>query len=169
MDNNFDNETMNNIKNLVDNGNISEAISKISPEMIENFSKMMNSNNNNNTNNSNNFNNTNTTNTYKTINYNQKNYNANNNSNNSSNKANSNTNNKKNFDFSQIDMNTILKMKSVMENMNNSDDPRSNLLYSLKPYLRQTKQEKLDQYVNLLNFSKVAEILKNDKKDDGNA
>ncbi|MBP3801125.1 MAG: hypothetical protein J6I85_03705, partial [Clostridia bacterium] len=90
-------------------------------------------------------------------------------SNNSSNKANSNTNNKKNFDFSQIDMNTILKMKSVMENMNNSDDPRSNLLYSLKPYLRQTKQEKLDQYVNLLNFSKVAEILKNDKKDDGNA
>lgn len=172
MDNNFDNETMNNIKNLVDNGNISEAISKISPEMIENFSKMMNSNNNNNTNNSNNSNNTNTTNTYKTINYNQKNYNANNNSNNSnnsSNKANSNTNNKKNFDFSQIDMNTILKMKSVMENMNNSDDPRSNLLYSLKPYLRQTKQEKLDQYVNLLNFSKVAEILKNDKKDDGNA
>ena len=146
MDNNFDNETMNNIKNLVDNGNISEAISKISPEMIENFSKMMNSNNNNNTNNSNNSNNTNTTNTYKTINY-----------------------NKKNFDFSQIDMNTILKMKSVMENMNNSDDPRSNLLYSLKPYLRQTKQEKLDQYVNLLNFSKVAEILKNDKKDDGNA
>lgn len=172
LDNNFDNETMNNIKNLVDNGNISEAISKISPEMIENFSKMMNSNNNNNTNNSNNSNNTNTTNTYKTINYNQKNYNANNNSNNSnnsSNKANSNTNNKKNFDFSQIDMNTILKMKSVMENMNNSDDPRSNLLYSLKPYLRQTKQEKLDQYVNLLNFSKVAEILKNDKKDDGNA
>lgn len=169
MDNNFDNETMNNIKNLVDNGNISEAISKISPEMIENFSKMMNSNNNNNTNNSNNSNNTNTTNTYKTINYNQKNYNANNNSNNSSNKANNNTNNKKNFDFSQIDMNTILKMKSVMENMNNSDDPRSNLLYSLKPYLRQTKQEKLDQYVNLLNFSKVAEILKNDKKDDGNA
>ena len=66
-------------------------------------------------------------------------------------------------------MNTILKMKSVMEKMNNSDDPRSNLLYSLKPYLRQTKQEKLDQYVNLLNFSKVAEILKNDKKDDGNA
>ena len=169
MDNNFDNETMNNIKNLVDNGNISEAISKISPEMIENFSKMMNSNNNNNTNNSNNSNNTNTTNTYKTINYNKKNYNANNNSNNSSNKANSNTKNKKNFDFSQIDMNTILKMKSVMENMNNSDDPRSNLLYSLKPYLRQTKQEKLDQYVNLLNFSKVAEILKNDKKDDGNA
>lgn len=169
LDNNFDNETMNNIKNLVDNGNISEAISKISPEMIENFSKMMNSNNNNNTNNSNNSNNTNTTNTYKTINYNQKNYNANNNSNNSSNKANNNTNNKKNFDFSQIDMNTILKMKSVMENMNNSDDPRSNLLYSLKPYLRQTKQEKLDQYVNLLNFSKVAEILKNDKKDDGNA
>ena len=72
------------------------------------------------------------------------------------------------FDFSKIDVNTIMKMKSVMEKMNDKDDPRSNLLYSLKPYLRQNKQEKLDQYVNLLNFSKVAEILKNDKKDDKN-
>ena len=46
MENNFniDNNTMNQIKNLVDNGNISDALSKISPEMIQNFSKMMNQN-----------------------------------------------------------------------------------------------------------------------------
>ena len=56
-------------------------------------------------------------------------------------------------------------MKSAMEKMNDKNDPRSNLLYSLKPYLRQSKQEKLDQYVNLLNFSKIADILKNDKKE----
>ena len=40
-------EMMNNIKNLVDTGNISEAISKISPEMIENFSKIMSNSNSN--------------------------------------------------------------------------------------------------------------------------
>lgn len=146
MENNINPDTMNNIKNLVDNGNISDAISQISPEMIENFSKMLNSSNQSKSDGSNNNSNfQNNQNTYKS---------------NSSSSG---------FDFSQIDMNTILKMKSAMDKMNNKDDPRSNLLYSLKPYLRQTKQDKLDQYVNLLNFSKVADILKNDKKDDGNA
>lgn len=143
MENNINPDTMNNIKNLVDSGNISQAISQISPEMIENFSKMLNSNSQDTSNNSNNSTNS-------------------SNSNNSSNTYNS------GFDFSQIDMNTILKMKTAFDKMNNKNDPRSNLLYSLKPYLRHNKQEKLDQYVNLLNFSKVADMLKNDKKDDKN-
>ena len=69
------------------------------------------------------------------------------------------------FDFSNIDMNTILKMKSVMEKMNHKNDPRSNLLYSLKPYLRDGRKEKLDQYANLLNVAKIAELLKNDNKE----
>lgn len=140
MENNINPDTMNNIKNLVDSGDISQAISQISPEMIENFSKMLNSNSQNNSNGSVN----------------------------SGNSSSTNNSNNSNFDFSQIDMNTILKMKSAFDNMNNKNDPRSNLLYSLKPYLRQNKQEKLDQYVNLLNFSKVADMLKNDKKDDKN-
>ena len=38
---NIDQNTMNNIKNLVDNGNLSEAISNISPDMIQNFSKIL--------------------------------------------------------------------------------------------------------------------------------
>ena len=62
-------------------------------------------------------------------------------------------------------MNTILKMKSVMEKLNQKDDPRSNLLYSLKPYLRDEKKEKLDQYTNLLNVAKIAELFKNDNKE----
>lgn len=60
-----------------------------------------------------------------------------------------------------LDMNTIMKMKSIMENMNNKNDPRANLLYSLKPYLRDNKKEKLDQYVNLLNVSKIADLMNN--------
>ena len=49
---------------------------------------------------------------------------------------NSTPNNNNNFN---LDMNTIMKMKSIMENMNNKNDPRANLLYSLKPYLRDSK------------------------------
>ena len=60
-----------------------------------------------------------------------------------------------------LDMNTIMKMKSIMENMNNKNDPRANLLYSLKPYLRDSKKDKLDQYVNLLNVSKIADLMNN--------
>lgn len=76
---------------------------------------------------------------------------------------NSTPNNNNNFN---LDMNTIMKMKSIMENMNNKNDPRANLLYSLKPYLRDSKKDKLDQYVNLQNVSKIAELMNknNDNK-----
>jgi hypothetical protein len=68
-----------------------------------------------------------------------------------------------------IDINTILKMKSVVEQINQKDDPRANLLHSLKPYLRDSKKGKIDQYVNFLNMSKIADIINLDnKKDDNN-
>ena len=146
MDNmNIDENTMKNIKNMVDNGNISDAISSISPEMIQNFSKMLSSQNNNN-NNNNNFNtNTNTdTNT----------------------SSQSRTNSNNNFDISGLDMNTIMKMSSVFQKMNNTkNDPRANLLNSLKPYLRDSKKDKLDNYMNLLNVTKIAEIMKENNKE----
>ena len=102
MDNNnlnIDNDTMNQIKNLVNGGNISDALSKISPEMIQNFSNMMNSNglNNNSQNNMNQHNN--------------QNNNHNNNQNNSQNGSGDNS--IPNFDFSNIDMNTIMKISSA--------------------------------------------------------
>ena len=127
---NIDESTMKNIKNMVDNGNISDAISNISPEMIQNFSKILSNQNNNN-----NFDtNTSTQNT---------------------------TNSNNNFDINGIDMNTIMKMSSAIQKMNNTkNDPRANLLKSLKPYLRDGKKEKLDNYINLLNVSKIAEIMK---------
>ena len=143
MDNNnlnIDNDTMNQIKNLVNGGNISDALSKISPEMIQNFSNMMNSNSQNNG---------------------QNNYSNNENfKNNSQNESGQNS--IPNFDLNNIDMNTIMKISSAFGNMNkNKNDPRANLLNSLKPYLRDNKKEKLDSYVNLLNMSKIAEVLKN--------
>ena len=126
---NFDENTVNKLKDMMNKGKLNDVISQIPPEMIQNFSSMMSGNNNNSNNN-------------------------NNNQNNSSNNQNS-TNN---FDFSNIDMNTILKMQSIMSKMNNSNDPRSNLLQSLKPYLRDEKRNKIDQYSNLLNMANLIEL-----------
>lgn len=59
-----------------------------------------------------------------------------------------------------IDINTILKMKKVMDSMNsNKDDPRSNLLLSLKPYLKESRRKKVDQYIQLFGIGKAFEIM----------
>ncbi len=148
---NFDENSINKLKDMLNKGELNDVVSKISPEMIENFSSMMGNSNNNNNSSENSGNSGNSENSE--------------NSNNSSNFNFSNENNNpSNFDFSNIDINTIMKMKSIMEKMNSKDDPRSNLLYSLKPYLRESKKEKLDQYANLLNIAKLSELFKNDNK-----
>ncbi len=59
-----------------------------------------------------------------------------------------------------IDFETILKMKSIFEKMNSNDDPRANLLRSLKPYLKESRKSKVDQYIQLFNMSKVMDIFK---------
>jgi len=51
-----------------------------------------------------------------------------------------------------------MKMKSIIDKMNIKDDPRSNLLESLKPYLKESRRNKLDQYVQLMNISRVMEV-----------
>ena len=143
MANNMD-DLLNNVKNMIDSGNIppeiqqmmnnmknknsnasssenmdiNNVLNHISPEMINNLSSMLNSN--------------------------------------SSTSQNSNNSSQNNLN---LDINTIMKMKSIMENMNNKNDPRANLLYSLKPYLRDSKKNKVDQYVNMLNISKIADIM----------
>lgn len=87
---------------------------------------------------------------------------GNNNNNNNSTNSNFTDKNNNNFDFNNIDVNTIMKIKKIMEKLNNQNNPRSNLLASLKPYLREEKKEKLDQYSNLMNLANIAELLKND-------
>ena len=125
---NFDENSINKLKEMMNKGDLSDVISKIPPEMLKNFSDTMSSN--------------------------QKKATNDSNKNNSSNNSN-------NFDFSNLDINTIMKMKSVMEKMNTSNDPRSNLLNSLKPYLREERKAKLDQYSNIMNIAKIAELLNN--------
>lgn len=54
-----------------------------------------------------------------------------------------------------IDFETILKFKTVFEKMNSKDDPRSKLLRALKPYLKDSRQEKIEQYIQLFNVTKI--------------
>ena len=132
---NIDENTMKNIKNMVDNGNLSDAISNISPEMIQNFSKILS--------------NQETSKESRSQGDNQRAENSNNNS----------------FDFSNLDINTVMKMSSAINKMKDSkNDPRANLLNSLKPYLRDSKKGQLDNYMNLLNVAKIAEIMKDNNK-----
>lgn len=151
MDNfNINEDSINKIKNMMNNGDISNVISQIPPEMLENFSKMMNSNQS------------------ATSNKNESSSNNSFTGNNENSSDNKSSNNINNFDFSKIDMNTMMKMKSIMDKMNSGNDPRNNLLNSLKPYLREGRKEKLDQYANLMNMAKIAELF-NNKENNSNA
>ena len=62
------------------------------------------------------------------------------------------------FNANSIDFETIIKMKSIIDKMNIKDDPRSNLLHSLKPYLKDSRKSKVDQYIQLMNMSKVIDV-----------
>ena len=43
--------------------------------------------------------------------------------------------------------------------MNNTkNDPRANLLLSLKPYLKDSRKEKVEQYVKLFSMGKIMEV-----------
>ena len=140
MDNfNIDKNTMDKLNSMLSNGNLNDMISQIPPDAIKNFSNMMSNNNTNSSTDNTDENSTNT----------------------------SSSNNSTNFDFNNIDINTMMKMKAVMEKMNShSNDPRTNLLQSLKPYLRDEKKDKLDQYSKLLNMTALMELFnQNDHKE----
>lgn len=101
---------------------------------------------------SSNFNSYNNSNIQDTLNNLMSNFTSNNNSNNGNN----------HFDFSNIDMETITKIQNIMGKIgSNSQNPRSNLLLSLKPYLKPSKKEKLDQYMQFINIASAIEILNN--------
>ena len=70
-----------------------------------------------------------------------------NNSNNSNNTNNTNTEN----NFGNIDINTILRLQNIFSSMN-KNDPKKNLLLSLKPFLRKSRQDKINEYITMLSI-----------------
>ncbi len=111
----------------------------ISPEMMNNLFNMLN----------NSKNNSNNKNGQSSDNSSNQNYNSTSDS----------TNNYDNpFENSGIDFETIMRMKTIIDKINTKDDPRSKLLQSLKPYLKDSRKSKVDQYIQLMNMSKVMEV-----------
>jgi hypothetical protein len=55
----------------------------------------------------------------------------------------------------------IMQMKDIMSKLaNNRDDPRSNLLMSLRPYMRSGRRQSIDNAVRLFNLTKLSGILR---------
>lgn len=75
-------------------------------------------------------------------------------------------NDKNVFDFSNIDINTILKMQSLLSRFGKSS-PKKDLLYSLKPFLNKDRQNKLGEYITILSILDALEIF-NKKDSDSN-
>ena len=86
------------------------------------------------------------------------NSNVSNNANSSSDSFNSNDSQSSENNTSGIDIETIMRMKTIMDKMNAKDDPRANLLQCLKPYLKESRKSKVDQYIQLMNISKIMEV-----------
>lgn len=69
-----------------------------------------------------------------------------------------------------IDLEMLMKMKDVMGKLNsNKNDPRANLLLSLKPYLNEERQTKVEQYVKLFSMTKIIDVLNTTGGDHSNA
>ena len=86
------------------------------------------------------------------------NSNVSNNANSSSDSSNSNYSQSSENNTSGIDIETIMRMKTIMDKMNAKDDPRANLLQCLKPYLKESRKSKVDQYIQLMNMSKIMDV-----------
>ena len=67
-----------------------------------------------------------------------------------------------------IDMETMMKMKAMIDKLNsNQNNPRTNLLNSLKPYMRESRKENIDKYSKLLKMADLMSLLndENNKKE----
>lgn len=51
-------------------------------------------------------------------------------------------------------------MRNVMESLQRNDDPRSQLLLALKPYLSSSRSAKIDKAIMLLSLGKIPSIMK---------
>jgi len=91
---------------------------------------------------------------------------GNNNSKNNGNNATQNVNsqNQPNFSNLNIDLSTIMKFQRFFSSMNKAD-PRKNLLTSLKPFLRETRQKNIDTYITLLGVINALDIFANKGSD----
>ncbi len=55
----------------------------------------------------------------------------------------------------------LMQMKNLIDGLSSShSDPRSNLLMSLRPYMRSNRQKSIDSAVKLLNLTKLSKLFR---------
>lgn len=59
-----------------------------------------------------------------------------------------------------IDIETILKIKEIFDATNNPGS-NSNLLMALKPYMRESRKDKIDKYAKMLTLARVFQNFQN--------
>lgn len=70
------------------------------------------------------------------------------------------------MDFN-FDLDTILKMKQIFNKINsNNNNPRNTLLNSLKPFLREDRKKKLNQYIQISNLLGIISLLNENSGDE---
>ena len=163
---------INNLQNS--NNNTSSNVNNTYRNNSYNYSSSNNQKNNSNYNYSNNkynSNNNSSNSSYNNNNFNNGNYNTEKKYNNSNYQNSSQVSNNKNFSndneksdlnsiTSNIDIETLMKIQNIMSKMKNSDnDDMSKLLLSLKPYLRDGRKEKIDEYIQLIKMGKMTQFL----------
>lgn len=128
-------ELLNEFSNILKekNININDILSNIKTENIDKNEK----NNLNNNSHSNNTSNNNTTHTPE-------------------NNSNS-TNNSSSINYSDIE--NIIKMKSFFDKATYNNSQNVELLQALKPFMKDSRKEKIDKYAKMLKFAEVAKML----------
>lgn len=64
-----------------------------------------------------------------------------------------------NIDTGTLD--SLMQIKGIVNNLtNSSNDSRANLLLSLRPYMRSSRQGSIDTAIKLLNLSKLSGIFR---------
>ena len=80
--------------------------------------------------------------------------------------SNNNTNTEEGFNFSNLDPKLFSKIQKIVLTLGKKD-PKKDLLISLKPFLRKSRQDKLGEYITILTIIKAFEAF-NDKGSDEN-
>lgn len=63
-----------------------------------------------------------------------------------------------------IDIGTILKIKSMIEVAKEKSSPKIQLLNALKPFLNKSMQEKLEEYIKITYMITILEILSENRR-----
>ena len=85
---------------------------------------------------------------------------------NSNNNSSTDTSNDSSFNFSNLDPALFSKLQKIVVSLGKKD-PKKDLLVSLKPFLRKSRQDKIGEYITILTIIRAFEAF-NDKGSDEN-